>query len=68
VQRKLCEFPDEHLKPPPLLTGDDLIAEGYAPGPRFAEILTAVEDAQLEGQLRTSGDAMQLVREKFPLH
>jgi poly(A) polymerase len=68
VKRKLSEFPDEHLKPPPLLTGDDLIAEGYVPGPRFAEILTAVEDAQLEGQLRTSGDAMQLVRERYPLH
>ena len=68
VRRKLGEFPDEHLKPPPLLTGDDLIAEGYSPGPRFAEILTAVEDAQLEGRLRTSGDAMQLVRERFPLH
>jgi poly(A) polymerase len=68
VKRKLSEFPDEHLKPPPLLTGDDLIAEGYPPGPRFSEILTAVEDAQLEGQLRTSGDAMQLVRERFPLH
>jgi tRNA nucleotidyltransferase/poly(A) polymerase len=68
VKRKLSEFPDEHLKPQPLLTGDDLIAAGYLPGPRFAEILTAVEDAQLEGQLRTSGDAMQLVRERFPLH
>jgi putative nucleotidyltransferase with HDIG domain len=68
VKRKLGEFPDEHLKPQPLLTGDDLIAEGYPPGPRFAEMLTAVEDAQLEGQLRTSGDAMQLVRERFPLH
>jgi putative nucleotidyltransferase with HDIG domain len=68
VKRKLGEFPDEHLKPQPLLTGDDLIAEGYPPGPRFSEILTAVEDAQLEGQLRTSGDAMQLVRERFPLH
>jgi poly(A) polymerase len=68
VKRKLSEFPDEHLKPPPLLTGDDLIAEGYAPGPRFSEILTAVEDAQLEGRLRTSGDAMQLVKERFPLH
>jgi poly(A) polymerase len=68
VKRKLSEFPDEHLKPQPLLTGDDLIAEGYPPGPRFTEILTAVEDAQLEGQLRTSGDAMQLVRERFPLH
>jgi tRNA nucleotidyltransferase/poly(A) polymerase len=68
VKGKLSEFPDEHLKPQPLLTGDDLIAAGYPPGPRFAEILTAVEDAQLEGQLRTSGDAMQLVRERFPLH
>jgi poly(A) polymerase len=67
VKRKLQEFPDEHLKPIPLLTGDDLIAAGYAPGPRFSEILTAVEDAQLEGQLQTCGDAMQLVREKFPL-
>ena len=67
VKRKLSEFPDEHLKPAPLLTGDDLIAEGYTPGPRFTEILTAVEDGQLEGQLRTCGDAMQLVREKFPL-
>ena len=68
VKRKLGEFAEEHLKPQPLLTGDDLIAEGYPPGPRFSEILTAVEDAQLEGQLRTSGDAMQLVRERFPLH
>jgi poly(A) polymerase len=68
MQQKLREFPDEHLKPPPLLTGDDLIAAGYRPGPRFSEILTAVEDAQLEGQLHTCGDAMQLVREKFPLH
>jgi len=68
VKGKLSEFPEEHLKPQPLLTGDDLIAAGYPPGPRFAEILTAVEDAQLEGQLRTSGDAMQLVRERFPLH
>ena len=66
--RLIREFPDERLKPPPLLTGDDLIAAGYPPGPRFSQILTAVEDAQLEGQLHTCGDAMQLVREKFPLH
>jgi poly(A) polymerase len=67
VKRKLSEFPDEYLKPIPLLTGNDLIAAGYTPGPRFSEILIAVEDAQLEGQLHTSGDAMQLVRERFPL-
>ena len=35
VKQKLEEFPEEHLKPAPLLTGADLIAEGYQPGPLF---------------------------------
>jgi hypothetical protein len=33
----------------------------------FAEILTAVEDAQLEATVTTPDDAMALVRQKFPL-
>ena len=66
VQRKLGEYSEERLKPPPLITGADLIAAGYAPGPRFSKMLAAVEDAQLEGELQTSGDAMQFVRERFP--
>ena len=49
-----------------LLTGADLIAAGYEPGPRFSEILSAVEDAQLEGRIRTAGEAMALVRSRFP--
>jgi poly(A) polymerase len=44
----------------------DLIAAGYEPGPLFSQILAAVEDAQLEGELQTSGEAMQFVRERFP--
>jgi putative nucleotidyltransferase with HDIG domain len=66
VRHKLSEYTEERLKPEPLLTGDDLIAAGYTPGPRFSVILAAVEDAQLEGELQTSGEAMQFVRERFP--
>jgi poly(A) polymerase len=65
VKRKLAELPEEQLKPPPLITGADLIAEGYEPGPRFAEMLAAVEDAQLEGRVRTREEAMAMVRETF---
>jgi poly(A) polymerase len=38
---------------------------GYAPGPLFGEILQAVEDAQLEGQLKTKDAAMEYVSRKF---
>lgn len=58
--------PDE-LRPPRLLTGDDLIAMGYAPGPRFREILEAVEDAQLEGALADPAAAQRFVGERFRL-
>jgi poly(A) polymerase len=66
VQRKLEELPAEQLKPAPLVTGTDLIAEGYEPGPRFAEMLAAVEDAQLEGRAGSREEAMKMVREMFP--
>jgi poly(A) polymerase len=50
----------------PLLTGDDLVALGYRPGPRFRAMLDAVWDAQLEGTIRTPEEARALVRERFP--
>jgi poly(A) polymerase len=67
ARRTLNEFPDEHLKPAPLVTGTDLIAAGYRPGPMFSAILTAVEDAQLEGRIHTAGEGLALVREMFPV-
>ncbi len=66
AKQKLEEFSEEHLKPPPLVTGADLIGAGYEPGPIFSRILEAVEDAQLEGRVRTSAEAMALVQELFP--
>ncbi len=66
VRRKREEFAVEGLKPPPLITGDDLIEMGYRPGPVFSQILNAVEDAQLEGSASTREDAMELVGRLFP--
>ena len=65
VQRFLASTPREEVRPPRLLTGDDLVSLGLLPGPRFKEILTAVEDAQLEGRVVSHEDAIQLVRESF---
>jgi poly(A) polymerase len=50
------------------LRGEDLIAQGYAPGPIFKTILSAVEDAQLEGRIHNHTEALQLVEEQFPVH
>jgi poly(A) polymerase len=66
AREKLASTPPEAIRPALLLNGDALIAEGYAPGPVFKEILSAVEDAQLEGQLHSSADAMSFVHDKFP--
>jgi poly(A) polymerase len=60
------EFSREPLIPPPLLTGHDLISEGYKPGPRFKAILEAVQTRQLEGMLSTADEALQWVRSEFP--
>ncbi len=66
VKARLAGLSEEALKPAPLLTGRDLIERGYQPGPLFSEILHAVEDAQLEGTLRTPEDAWRLVEERYP--
>jgi poly(A) polymerase len=66
AKRKLEEFSEEVLKPEPLITGEDLIAAGYTPGPEFSKMLHAVEDAQLEGRITTADEAMELVREMWP--
>ena len=67
IQQKRSEIPVEKMRPAPLVTGDDLIAAGHVPGPRFREILSAVEDAQLEGRLPSRDAALDFVRREFPV-
>jgi poly(A) polymerase len=62
VQKFLMETPAEKVYPPKLVTGDDLKAMGLVPGPRFKEILLAVEEAQLEGRLQDRESALQFAR------
>jgi putative nucleotidyltransferase with HDIG domain len=65
VQQKLREIPQEQLKPKPLVTGADLIAAGYSPGPPFSKMLAAVEDAQLEGRIVSREEGLELVKRMF---
>jgi poly(A) polymerase len=67
IQQKRAEIPAEKMRPSPLVTGDDLIAQGHVPGPKFREILIAVEDAQLEGRLPSRDAALEFVRREFPV-
>jgi poly(A) polymerase len=64
AREKLRSLPAEQIRPAPLLTGDDLIQAGYQPGPSFKELLTAVEDAQLDGAIQTKEEALALARAK----
>src|SRR5438067_7385929 len=67
LQRNKEEFANEPIIPPPLVRGDDLIAMGMKPGPKFGEILEAVETRQLEGALSTRADALEWVRREYPV-
>ena len=62
----LAETPAEQVSPPRLLTGVDLQDMGYVPGPDFQRILTALEDAQLEGQLLTKDQAVLFIKKNYP--
>jgi poly(A) polymerase len=65
-REQLQSMPPEEIRPKPLISGRDLMAAGYQPGPLFKEILTAVEDAQLEGRLASAEAAIEFVRREFP--
>ncbi len=65
VRRTLAETSAEQIRPPRLLTGDDLLEMGYKPGPLFSEILRSVEDAQLEGLVNSEKEAEEYVQRSF---
>lgn len=68
LRRKLKEFSAaEALKPPPLVTGKDLLALGYPEGPQIGQILRLVEEQQLEGAISAQAEAIHMVQQEFPL-
>ena len=65
VRDRYETLPQEEVRPQPLLTGRELIAAGYKPGPAFKEMLQLVEDAQLEGLITTAEAGLALIHERF---
>ena len=65
AKQRYEETPAEQVRPVLLVSGQDLIEAGYAPGPRFKQMLAAAEDAQLEGVIQSREEGLKLVRERF---
>jgi hypothetical protein len=63
LQAKAKEFAAEPLIPPPLVTGRDLIELGLQPGPRFKEILEALQTEQLEGRIQERDTAVNYLQQ-----
>ena len=52
----------EHRPPAPLLMGRHLLALGLSPGPRVGEIIQAVYERQLDGEVRSVEDAIDAAK------
>jgi poly(A) polymerase len=63
IMARRREMPAEQIRPPALITGRDLIKLGWQPGPLFGRVLEKVRDAQLDGELSTREEALELARE-----
>jgi len=63
---KKQELANEPLIPPPLVRGDDLLNLGMVPGPRIGELLHAIQTAQLEGEIKTRSEAIELLKKLEP--
>jgi len=59
--RDKLKAPREHLNPPPLITGDDLQEHGVPPGPTYRKLLAAARRAQLDGEIHSKAEALELV-------
>jgi poly(A) polymerase len=62
---KVREYEQEVIPPPPLVKGKDLIELGFVPSPLFSEILSLLQDLQIEGKITTREEAVELILEKY---
>ena len=67
--RMLADYwdrPAQRVQPPPLIDGHDLMtAFGLEPGPLIGELLEAVREAQVEGEVSSREEALALARERL---
>jgi tRNA nucleotidyltransferase/poly(A) polymerase len=60
LRERFGELQQMDCAPVPLVNGEDLLAAGLSPGPRFKHILHDVYDAQLENRVIEKSQAMEL--------
>jgi poly(A) polymerase len=62
IRQLLRDNPPETFNPPPLITGDDLVALGMKPGKEFKRILDTIRANQLDGEVTSKADALEKVQ------
>jgi len=55
------------VHPPPLITGHDVMAMGYSSGPKVGEILSFIRERQVEGEIKTREEALEVLKERFKI-
>lgn len=55
----------EIVQPPRLISGHDVMALGYPPGPKVGQILSFVREKQIAGEIRTREEALDEIRNEF---
>ena len=53
------QMPQEQLDPPPLVTGNDLLAAGVPAGRAMGQVLAALRSLQLDGRITTRDAAVE---------
>jgi len=66
ASKRAKAIPRERIAPPPLVTGDDLVAMGVSPGPNMGEILRRLYREQLNEKFTDRGAALIRAREEIP--
>lgn len=65
VSNFLRSTPPEQVRPPRLLSGNDLVGLGFTPGPSFQKMLQSLEDAQLEGSVLSENEARAFILKHY---
>jgi poly(A) polymerase len=65
LRKKAAELPAEVVKPKPLVSGRDLLAMGFTPGPLVGAVLAEVEELQLEEKLPSREAALEYARQRL---
>jgi poly(A) polymerase len=53
------------VHPPPLISGHDVMALGYPSGPKVGQILNFIREKQVEGEIKTRQDALEILKSRF---